>query len=207
MTIIFDSQTIVYTECIVCEQLMQVINMGDHSHPCCDPDVTNPFWEPPPLMGAALQYAAWMWPVFPLGARSKKPAIPKEQGGHGFQDATTDRGGVRSWWNRNPRYNIGIATGHRFDVIDVDPKAGGNESLTELLAAHRIPTVHAVARTGSGGLHLYIKLRRARNGAAILPGVDYRGLGGYVAVSPSTRGPGQTYTWLVVPSPTIKGRK
>jgi hypothetical protein len=185
---------------------MQVINLLDLAHPCCDPDLKLVEEKVDDQLAAcAVQYAGWGWPVFPLAARSKQPAIPKAQGGHGFLDATTDVGRIEPWWDRHPRHNIGVATGHMFDVIDIDTDKGGNESLAELLAAHRIPTVHAVARTGSGGLHLYIELRHARNGQNILAGVDYRGLGGYVAAAPSTRGGTQSYVWLVTPSPIIKG--
>ncbi|HJT94429.1 MAG TPA: bifunctional DNA primase/polymerase, partial [Mycobacterium sp.] len=75
---------------------------------------------PPKLLEAAVQYAKWGWPVFPIMAWGKKPAISKEQGGNGFKDATTDTDRVRRWWEQHPDHNIGIATGHLFEVIDVD---------------------------------------------------------------------------------------
>ena len=43
---------------------------------------------------------------------------------HGVKDATTNRARLLAWWTRHPQANIGLATGHRFDVLDVDgPKA------------------------------------------------------------------------------------
>jgi Bifunctional DNA primase/polymerase, N-terminal len=195
----------VYSTCRVCHEIMLVIDMLDLAHPCCNPSfqlVEEPVNDN--LVAAVAEYASWGWPCFPLAALSKQPAIPKEQGGHGFKDATTDVQRIRRWWDRHPQHNIGVATGHLFDVIDIDPKDGGTQSLTELLAQQRIPTCHAVAKTASGGLHLYIEPRHAKNGAGVKPGVDYRGLGGYVAAAPSTRGAGQTYTWLINPSPIIK---
>jgi hypothetical protein len=43
---------------------------------------------------------------------------------HGVKDATTNRARILAWWTRHPQANIGLATGHRFDVLDVDgPKA------------------------------------------------------------------------------------
>jgi hypothetical protein len=201
---IFDGLTAVYSTCMVCDQLMLVTTQGDHGHPCCNPDARPLIYEPPSLAGAAIQYAEWGFPVFPLAARSKKPAIPKTQGGHGFQDAHTDVERVGRWWSAHPRHNIGVATGHRFDVIDIDSDKGGNESLAKLLAAHRIPTCHGVVSTAGGGLHLYVEAAGRGNYAGVEPGVDYRGLGGYVAAPPSTRGETQSYVWLVAPSPTIK---
>jgi Bifunctional DNA primase/polymerase, N-terminal len=50
----------------------------------------------------------------PLG-----PLVP-----HGVKDATTNRARVLAWWTRHPSANIGLATGHHFDVLDVDGPAG-----------------------------------------------------------------------------------
>jgi Bifunctional DNA primase/polymerase, N-terminal len=39
---------------------------------------------------------------------------------HGVNDATCNRARVLAWWTRHPHANIGLATGHAFDVLDVD---------------------------------------------------------------------------------------
>jgi hypothetical protein len=39
---------------------------------------------------------------------------------HGVKDATCNRARILAWWTRHPQANIGLATGHRFDVLDVD---------------------------------------------------------------------------------------
>lgn len=70
---------------------------------------------PPRLLEAALAYANYGWPVFPLKARSKQPATR-----HGFKDATTDPDRIRTWWTRHPDHNIGLPIGLAFDVIDVE---------------------------------------------------------------------------------------
>ena len=63
------------------------------------------------------------WPVFPLAPGSKVPAIPREDGGHGHLDATTDPETIRAWWTERPRANIGISPGPaRLMVVDVDPR-------------------------------------------------------------------------------------
>lgn len=194
---------------------------------------------PPRLCAAAGLYASMGWAVFPLlpkGARNhhtgvvsdgKKPATR-----HGFKDATTDADRVHAWWTRHPDHNIGLATGGRFDVIDIDvPKAGqpiaGAIAYSQLLAnidpatgapadipeelIHQgrglLPDCHGQVATASGGLHLYIEPMPGRgNRAGIYPGIDYRGVGGYVVAPPSTLGTrGRAWSWLVKPSPVIAG--
>lgn len=164
----------------------------------------------------AMQYAAQGWPVFPLAKNSKKPAIPKSRGGKGFLDATTDVDRICKWWSRHPDHNIGLATGHAFDVIDIDPGSGGAQSLSELLRDNRIPCVHGIVATAGSeatrteafrpsGLHLYVKATGKGNFAALRPGVDYRGIGGYVVSPPSTLGSKvRSWSWAVQPSPEVK---
>jgi hypothetical protein len=159
------------------------------------------------LPRCAAEYTSWGWPVFPLARHEKIPAIPKAKGGNGFKDATTDTERIARWWGRHPDHNIGLATGHRFDVIDIDPKNGGVESFLKVLKAKRIPECHAIAVTGSGGMHLYVMPTGKGNFTKVggRAGIDYRGIGGYVVGPPSTLGKTwRSYTWLTVPSPTLK---
>jgi hypothetical protein len=175
--------------------------------------------EPADLWGWARKYAdLWDWPVFPLKAGcgitncryctpdspcGKKPAV---KGGHGFKDATTDHRRIDRWWNRHPDHNIGLATGHQFDCIDIDPKHGGVQSFLKLLHDKDLPDCHGIAVTASGGMHLYVKPTGKGNYANLRPGIDYRGKGGYCVAPPSTLGaPGRDYAWLTDPSPEIKG--
>jgi hypothetical protein len=83
-------------------------------------------------------------------------------------------------------------------VLDVDPDAGGSESLAKLeRLGGPVPTT-ARSRTGGGGIHLFFRYPRGkeiRNSAGLLgPGLDVRGEGGYVVVPPSrTQG---AYVWV-----------
>ena len=54
---------------------------------------------------------------------------------HGVKDATTNRARVLAWWTRHPQANIGLATGHTFDVLDVDGPTGA-QVIRALAAAH-----------------------------------------------------------------------
>lgn len=164
------------------------------------------------LPGAAVQYASWGWPVFPLGRQSKAPAISKAKGGKGYKDATSDAERLKRWWDRHPDHNIGLATGQMFDVVDVDtkdkdgnPSPQGVLSFLEMLDTKRLPQCYGIAMTASGGMHLYVKPTGKGNYAGIRPGVDYRGKGGYVVAPPSTLGATwRGYHWLFPPSPELK---
>ena len=71
---------------------------------------------------------------------------------HGLKEATTNRARVLAWWTRHPQANIGLATGHRFDVLDVDGPAGA-QAIRTLAATHGLHSSGPVVRTGGGGWH------------------------------------------------------
>ena len=146
------------------------------------------------MIELAIAYARRGWPVFPLAPDSKVPAIAKDRGGNGCLDATLDLNRVEQWWGEYPQANVGIATGRRAGllVIDVDPNnaPGWLDSLQSL----KLPRTFVV-RTWSGGWHLYFAYdftRRITLGAKLLPGIDWRGQGGYV-VAPGSVVNGRLY--------------
>ena len=65
-------------------------------------------------LNAALSYARRGQRVFPCG-ENKAPLIAG-----GFKNATTDARLVHMWWNRWPEARIGLPTGEKFFVVDVD---------------------------------------------------------------------------------------
>lgn len=117
-------------------------------------------------------------------------------------EASSDPTIVDGWLEQWPDTNLGIATGagSGFFALDIDPEKGGNETLEALIAEHG-PLPHtARQRTGSGGTHYLFKMIPGlRNSAGRLgKGLDTRGDGGQIVVSPSTSGKGH-YTWIVKP--------
>jgi Bifunctional DNA primase/polymerase, N-terminal len=219
----------IYTTCRDCGGLLHTTD-GDTVHPLCKPQPTRierlvDEWldlvetgdektvayyktqidelnnRPPRLREAALAYAGWGWPVFPLKPGAKTPATR-----NGFKDATLDYERIDTWWKRHPDSNIGLPTGHAFDVIDVDVP-DGPASYTQMVADDMLPDVHGQVATSSGGLHLYIPASGDGNRAGVLPGIDYRGVGGYVVCPPSTLGErGRAWSWITAPSPVLTGR-
>jgi len=109
--------------------------------------------------------------------------------------AATDPARVAGWWRRWPDANVGLATGRRFDVLDLD----GVQGVEALRAALQIaPWEHPgpVARTGAGGWHLLYAPTGLGNRVGLLPGVDWRGRGGLIVAPPSWHASGGRYTWF-----------
>jgi len=135
-----------------------------------------------PILAAALAYAQRGWPVMPLNG--KKPIT--ENGSH---DASTDPDIITQWWAKHPRANIGLATGIRFWVLDVDTKSGGDDSLESLELQHgKLPDT-LTAITGTKGKHYLFAIPNTfavRNSQGLIAdGIDTRGAGGYIVAHPS----------------------
>jgi hypothetical protein len=170
------------------------------------------------MSGAPLAYARRGLPVLPLwwtddAGRCACGAAPgackpgKHPKGrlapHGVKDATIGRRTVEAWWRRQPKGNVGIATGGamRLLVIDIDPDAGGEASFAAHEREHGAVPATVEAVTPRGGRHLYLLVPPGRpmpgNTAGKLgEGVDTRGQGGYVAAPPSKVG-ARAYSWSV----------
>lgn len=147
------------------------------------------------LRSAALWYAEQGLRVFPVQPRAKVP-FPRSRGCH---DATSELAQVARWWGAAPDANIGIATGHLVDVIDVDGLAGNIALARDVLdetPRRGLPHVlGAVSTPRAGGRHLYVAATGDGNHAGICgSSVDYRGRGGYVIAPPSVTDAG-VYRW------------
>jgi Bifunctional DNA primase/polymerase, N-terminal/Primase C terminal 1 (PriCT-1) len=128
---------------------------------------------------SALKIASRGKPVFPC--KGKTPYTPR-----GFYDATTDPGRITAFFNRYPDANIGMPTGKASGVfvVDVD-RLEALEELSPKLQQDLADTL--TIRTPSGGRHYYFNhVEGVTNRTGTLPeGVDVRGEGGYVIVTPS----------------------
>ena len=131
---------------------------------------------------------------------------------HGVNDATCNRARVLAWWTRHPQANIGLATGHRFDVLDLD----GRDAIAALRAFadhHRLqlPSGGPVVRSGraEGGWHYYLAPTGLARRTRVLDRVDFQGAGAYVIAPPSRHATGRAYHWvrdLDHPLPGVPGR-
>lgn len=184
----------------------------------------------PTLHSAALWYVSIGLPTFPLipgrkgptkkcdECSSAKPECmdPKLCGHdlcHGFKDASIDPADINRWWTDGPQANIGIATGHGFDAVDIDGLEGQTyraQHWDDLFGNIDADCIAKVLTPRPGGMHIYVPVTGDRNDTSIVPGVDYRGLGGYVVAPPSVIAPGSkdhpgAYRFLGVPNfPAMK---
>lgn len=145
---------------------------------------------PTALRDAALWYAHHGQPVFPCQPGGKAPMTK-----HGLNDASTDPERIRAWWAAAPQANIGLPTGHLFDVVDIDTPAGLIKFYEKFMDPGDSPPVRAIALTPHGR-HLFFDAQpQARNRTGIVRGVDVRALGGYV-VAPPSRTESGFYRWV-----------
>jgi hypothetical protein len=157
---------------------------------------------------AALAYARHGIPVLPVYEPASGAGCSCDRGvscespgkhprlRHGLNDATTDPRQIELWWQRWPGANVGLRTGITMDVADVDSEEGWH-GLCHLMGGE-LPTGPQV-RTGSGGRHYWFRPTGFGNRVHLLPGLDWRGVGGYV-VAPPSRHPRGDYRWLRGPA-------
>jgi hypothetical protein len=112
-------------------------------------------------------------PVFPCRPADKRPITT-----HGFHDASIEPEQIRRWWTDWPSALIGVPTGLRFVVIDLDLQ---HPEAQEWYARANLPTTR-IHLTRSGGRHVLFQPHgRVRNSQGkIWKHVDTRGIGGYV---------------------------
>jgi hypothetical protein len=115
---------------------------------------------------------------------------------NGKDDATTDPEQVARWWARWPWANIGIRPPAGVIVLDVDLRHGGATALLALCRQHAQLPRTLTARTGSGGLHIWMAYAGRARGQLCL-GVDIKTERGYVVAPPSVHASGRRYEWLV----------
>jgi hypothetical protein len=110
--------------------------------------------------------------------------------------ASTSPAEVRRWWQRWPLAGVGLVTGVRFDVLDLDGPAGMEALRAALSQRHPAEHPGPVVRTGGGGWHLLYAPTGLGNRVGLLPGVDWRGRGGLVVAPPSRHPSGLAYRWV-----------
>jgi hypothetical protein len=114
-------------------------------------------------------------PVFPCHPGSKRPLV-----GTGFKAATVDEAAIADWWQQWPTALIVVPAGHKFTALDIDAKYPEAlkwfERQAGALAGSR------KHHTRSGGFHVLMRPepRLTCSAGKIMPGVDTRGLGGYI---------------------------
>lgn len=138
---------------------------------------------------AALKYQSIELSIIPVSI-NKRPLIKWEEFQHRI--ATVEE--IKGWWTMWPDANIALVTGKVSGIIALDLDIKHNRTSKEFT----IP-ITASAKSGSGGEHFFFKYPNfhVENKAAISgQGVDIRGDGGYILLSPSINENG-VYEWLI----------
>jgi hypothetical protein len=139
----------------------------------------------------ALFYRKIGWSVIPVQHQDKRPLVRWQP----YQDKLPTEYELKSWFGHNSPINLGAVTGaiSGIIVLDVDD--------VKAIEGKYLPLTPC-ARTGRGGLHYFFKHPGyfVRNGVG--NGLDLRGDGGFVVVTPSIHYTGNPYEWLISPEDT-----
>lgn len=139
---------------------------------------------------AAANYRRDGWCPIPIKRGTKYPALD-ELDPYLSRPATQEE--LRSWaWS-----GVGIVTGPVSGVLVLD--VDGPEGETELNKYGHPAT--PMARTPSGGMHLYFKHpeHHVRTRIKVAPGLDVKASGGYVVAPPSVGENNRAYEWILSP--------
>jgi hypothetical protein len=161
------------------------------------------------LLDSALGYAASGWPVLPLHAikgghctcnKSCRSPGKHPRTRNGLKDATVNTGKISQWWKQWPDANIGILTGSASGliVLDVDPRNGGDHTLSGLLSDYGSLPETLETETGGGGSHIlfaYPDISVKGGNGKLGPGLDVKSDGGYIVAPPSNHASGGMYQW------------
>jgi Bifunctional DNA primase/polymerase, N-terminal. len=130
--------------------------------------------------------------IIPVNPKNKKPFVAWKQ----YQKNCAQAATIRAWFDRHPEAAIGIVTGSvsGLFVIDCDTQAGWEAIQKILPEGLKMP----VAKTPRGW-HLYFQYPADCTltvGQNVIPGVDFKGEGGYVVSPPSVNSSGGCYKWI-----------
>lgn len=118
---------------------------------------------------------------------------------NGVKDASKDPKIAEKWFAMWPDSNIGIATGDISGIIaiDIDYRNNGEIGISNLESDYGKLPYTVEQYTGGGGRHLLFKHPGIdiANKVNISTGVDIRGDGGFIVVSPSIHQSGAPYIW------------
>jgi hypothetical protein len=146
-----------------------------------------------PIIDFAIDYAKKLHlSTIPVNPKNKKPLIKWQLNQKKKAGSTT----IKKWFVQYPDAGLGIVTGKLSGLFVVDcDTSSGYQSTMDLIPKDIItPTVKTPK-----GWHLYFKYPSANYltvGQRILPGVDFRGEGGFVVSPPTVNGNGDQYKWL-----------
>jgi hypothetical protein len=153
----------------------------------------------------ALKWCSQGFKVFPVhsvsdGVCSCKRGDCQNKGKHpritGWQSWAEGAGEnqIRELWRKYPDANVGIKTGGKLVVVDVDLRHWGHVEWKRLQEyyAIQVPETFRV-KTGSGGFHLFFSTDKPLRSGELAKGIDFKGAGGFVIAAGSIHANGNHY--------------
>lgn len=124
-----------------------------------------------------------------------------------WETSTPNLDVVERW---RPGWALCAVMGHALDLVDVDPRNGGDATVAGLMAGRAWPRSYARAATPSGGTHDFVAPLRVGSRDGIAPGLDVKGgkpdgtSRGFAFIAPTVRvskltGQPTPYQWVIEP--------
>lgn len=146
------------------------------------------------LQQMAEQYLNYGWSVLPVKPDEKRPYMTNWLQ---YTKNKASKASVESWFRSLSGAGIGAVTGRISGIVVLDVESYCPTPIEELLKEY--PT-QMVARTGSGGYHLYyqypMNVSRVSNRVRIFEGADLRADGGFIVLPPTVHPNGNRYEWV-----------
>lgn len=125
---------------------------------------------------------------------------------HGAHSATSNAAQLAEWWRVWPEANVGLAVGPSVGLLalDIDPRNGGDDTFSDLLAEFGPLPATVEALTGGGGRHLLFIHPGGEVRGTLGPGVDVVASdGNLIVVEPSLHKSGNRYAWELSSAPGV----
>jgi hypothetical protein len=156
----------------------------------------------PTIAQWAIGYRRLGWSVFPIVPGHKFPP-----GGFRLKrcfDNLLEESEILSWWEKNPGYNIGLATGKVSGVDCLDFDGSGALDIYEASIGGFSETITQSTGRTDGGFHALYKyhgggLKSKKYLEEDGHGIDLKTDGGIIVLSPSVHKSGKRYQWRINP--------
>ncbi len=134
------------------------------------------------------------WSILPVKPEEKRPYMTNWLQ---YMRVKATQKQVDNWFNNLAGAGVGVVTGKISNIVVLDVESYCKTPIEELLKKY--PT-QLIARSGSGGWHLYYQyptgISKVSNRVGIFEGADLRGDGGFIVLPPTRHPNGGVYEWV-----------
>lgn len=146
------------------------------------------------IKDCALDYASSGWSVLPVRPEEKRPFMSNWLQ-YNSTKATEEQ--IKNWFKSLSGAGVGVVTGRISEIVVLDVESACSTPISEILKLY--PTGR-VAKTGSGGYHLFFKypvgVTHINNRVRMFENVDLRADGGFIVLPPTLHPSGNLYEWI-----------